>query len=141
MTLDILQKEMISAMKNKDKERKNTISSIIQAIKKFGIDNKCKDNISEEQINAVILKEKKTVQEMIDTCPAEREDLLRGYRARLQIIDEFAPVIITDEGQIFDIVNDLGIELIKANRGEIMKALKGKVDMKKANKIVGEILK
>ena len=141
MTLDILQKEMISAMKNKDKERKDTISVIIQAIKKFGIDNKCKDNISEEQINAVILKEKKTVQEMIDTCPAEREDLLRGYRTRLQIIDEFAPIIITDEGQIFDIVNDLGIELIKANRGEIMKALKGKVDMKKANKIVGEILK
>ena len=141
MTLDILQKEMISAMKNKDKERKDTISAIIQAIKKFGIDNKCKDNISEEQINAVILKEKKTVQEMIDTCPTEREDLLRGYRTRLQIIDEFAPIIITDEGQIFDIVNDLGIELIKANRGEIMKALKGKVDMKKANKIVGKILK
>ena len=141
MTLDILQKEMISAMKNKDKERKNTISAIIQAIKKFSIDNRCKDNISEGQINAVILKEKKTVQEMIDTCPTEREDLLRGYRARLQIIDEFAPIIITDEGQIFDIVNDLGIELIKANRGEIMKALKGKVDMKKANKIVGEILK
>ena len=141
MTLDILQKEMISAMKNRDKERKDTISVIIQAIKKFGIDNKCKDNISEEQINTVILKEKKTVQEMIDTCPTEREDLLRGYRARLQIIDEFAPIIITDEGQIFDIVNDLGIELIKANRGEIMKALKGKVDMTKANKIVGEILK
>lgn len=141
MTLDILQKEMISAMKNKDKERKNTISAIIQAIKKFGIDNKCKDNISEEQINAVILKEKKTVQEMIDTCPTEREDLLRGYRARLQIIDEFAPIIITDEGQIIDIVNNLGIELTKANRGEIMKALKGKADMKVANKVVSGMLK
>ena len=76
MTLEKLQSEMIAAMKNKDKERKETISSIIQAVKKFGIDNMCKDNISEEQIDAVILKEKKTVQEMIDTCPADREELV-----------------------------------------------------------------
>lgn len=141
MTLERLQSEMIAAMKNKDKERKETISGIIQAIKKFGIDNMCKDNVSEEQIDAVILKEKKTVQEMIDTCPTEREDLLRGYRTRLQIIDEFAPVIITKEGQIIDIVNNLGIELTKANRGEIMKALKGKADMKVANKVVSGMLK
>ena len=59
MTLEILQKEMIIAMKNKDKERKDTISSLVQAVKKFGIDNMCKDNITEEQINTVILKEKK----------------------------------------------------------------------------------
>ena len=39
MTLEILQKEMIMAMKNKDKERKDTISSLVQAVKKFGIDN------------------------------------------------------------------------------------------------------
>ena len=80
MTLDFLQKEMIAAMKNKDKERKNTISSLVQAVQKFGIDNKCKDNVTEDQINAVILKEKKTVQEMIDTCPADRVETLEEYK-------------------------------------------------------------
>ena len=39
MTLERLQSEMIAAMKNKDKERKETISGIIQAVKKFGIYN------------------------------------------------------------------------------------------------------
>ena len=59
LTLEILQAEMIAAMKNKDKLRKDTISSLVQAIKKFGIDNKCKDNITNEQLSSVILKEKK----------------------------------------------------------------------------------
>lgn len=141
MTLEKLQAEMISAMKNKDKERKETISSLVQAVKKFGIDNKCKDNISEEQVDAVILKEKKTMQEMIDTCPVEREDLARGYRAKMQVIDEFAPILLTEEGEIIDFVNGLGIDITNANRGAIMKACKGKVDMKIANQIIAKLMK
>ena len=86
MTLEKLQAEMIAAMKSKNKLRKETISSIVQAVKKFGIDNMCKDNITEEQINAVILKEKKTMQEMIDTCPEDREDLSRDYKSKMMII-------------------------------------------------------
>ena len=141
MTLEKLQAEMIAAMKSKNKLRKETISSIIQAVKKFGIDNMCKDNITEEQINAVILKEKKTMQEMIDTCPEDREDLSRDYKSKMMIIDEFAPVLMTSEKEIQDFVNSLDIELTKANRGVIMKALKGKADMKIANQVVSSILK
>ena len=141
MTLEILQKEMIMAMKNRDKERKDTISSLVQAVKKFGIDNMCKDNITEEHVNAVILKEKKTMQEMIDTCPKDREDLSSGYKSKMMIIDEFAPALMTSKNEIQDFVNSLDIELTKANRGIIMKALKGKADMKIANQVVGSILK
>ena len=141
MTLEILQKEMIMAMKNKNKERKDTISSLVQAVKKFGIDNMCKDNMTEEQIDAVILKEKKTMQEMIDTCPEGRDDLSRGYKSKMMIIDEFAPVLMTSESEIQNFVNSLGIELTKANRGTVTKALKGKADMKIANQVVGSMLK
>ena len=141
MTLEKLQAEMIAAMKSKNKLRKETISSIIQAVKKFGIDNMCKDNITEEQINAVILKEKKTMQEMIDTCPEDREDLSRDYKSKMMIIDEFAPTLMTSKNEIQDFVNSLDIELTKANRSIIMKALKGKVDMKIANQVVSSMLK
>ena len=141
MTLEKLQAEMIAAMKSKNKLRKETISSIIQAVKKFGIDNMCKDNITEEQINAVILKEKKTIQEMIDTCPEDREDLSRSYKSKMMIIDEFAPTLMTSKNEIQDFVNSLDIELTKANRSIIMKALKGKVDMKIANQVVSSMLK
>lgn len=140
MTLEILQKEMIAAMKLHNKTRKETISSLIGAIKKVAIDEKCKDNITEELVDKVLLKEKKTVQEMIDTCPADREELVRGYRAKMSIIDEFAPTLMTDEAEIIAYVQGTGIELIKANRGAVMKALKGKADMKVANIAVGKLL-
>ena len=140
LTLEILQAEMITAMKNKDKLRKDTISSLVQAIKKFGIDNKCKDNITNEQLSSVILKEKKTMQEMIDTCPADRTDTLAEFNARMAIINEFAPSLMDNEDAIKTFVQNLGIEPIKSNRGEIMKALKGKADMKIANQVVGQML-
>ena len=131
---------MITAMKNKDKLRKDTISSLVQAIKKFGIDNKCKDNITNEQLSSVILKEKKTMQEMIDTCPADRTDTLAEFNARMAIINEFAPTLMDNEDAIKTFIQNLGIEPIKSNRGEIMKALKGKADMKIANQVVGQML-
>ena len=140
LTLEILQAEMITAMKNKDKLRKDTISSLVQAIKKFGIDNKCKDNITNEQLSSVILKEKKIMQEMIDTCPADRTDTLAEFNARMAIINEFAPSLMDNEDAIKTFVQNLGIEPIKANRGKIMAALKGKADMKIANQVVGQML-
>ena len=140
LTLEFLQAEMIAAMKNKDKLRKDTISSLVQAIKKFEIDNKCKDNITNEQLSSVILKEKKIMQEMIDTCPADRTDTLAEFNARMAIINEFAPSLMDNEDAIKTFVQNLGIEPIKSNRGEIMKALKGKADMKIANQVVGQML-
>ena len=140
LTLEILQAEMITAMKNKDKLRKDTISSLVQAIKKFEIDNKCKDNITNEQLSSVILKEKKMMQEMIDTCPADRTDTLAEFNARMAIINEFAPSLMDNEDTIKTFIQNLGIEPIKSNRGEIMKALKGKADMKIANQVVSKML-
>ena len=149
MKLETLQAEMITAMKNKDKVRKDTLSSLISAVKKAAIDKMCKDNITEELVNEVILKEKKTVQEMIDTCPVERNELLQEYTARFKVIEEFAPVLMTDEEEIKNVIttilSDAQIEAIKANKGQIMKTvmpvLKGKVDMKIANKVLTDIIR
>lgn len=147
MTLETLQSAMIAAMKERNKSRKDSISSLIGAIKKVAIDKNCRDNITEDLVNEVILKEKKTVQEMVDTCPAERTDLLEEYKARLEVITEFAPKLISDEGElkalIESILATLGDEA--NNKGAVMKAvmpqLKGKVDMKVANKVLNEMLK
>lgn len=149
MKLETLQAAMIAAMKNKDKERKDTLSSLVGAIKKAAIDKKCRDNITEDLVDEVILKEKKTVQEMIDTCPGERTDLLKQYTDRLKVIDEFAPVLMTNDEEIKNIISTLllnnQIEAIKTNKGQIMKTvmpvLKGKADMKIVNQVIGEMLK
>ena len=147
MTLEILQKEMIAAMKNKDKVRKDVLSSLIGAIKKAAIDQKCKENITEKLVDEVILKEKKTVQEMIDTCPADREILLLEYKSKMEVINEFAPQLVTDENEIkqmiYRIISSVDIQKSgqKAVMGTVMPRLKGKVDMKVANKVLVEILK
>ena len=73
MTIEELRKDMVAAMKAKDKERKEAISSLVSAAKKAGIDAGCRDDIPESMVDQVILKELKTVKEQIDTCPAARE--------------------------------------------------------------------
>lgn len=61
MQMEQLQKDMIAAMKARDKVRKDAISSLVSAAKKAAIDEGCRDNIPEELVNKVILKEMKSV--------------------------------------------------------------------------------
>lgn len=140
MTLEILQTEMIAAMKAKETLKKEVLSSAIDAIKKATITSTGRIEITEELISQVLLKEVKTLKEMIDTCPASRVELLSQYNEKLAILEKFAPQLITDKSEIEKLIKSLGIELTKANRGAIMKELKGKVDMKLANEVLGGLL-
>lgn len=140
MKIEILHEQMVAAMKVKNKIRKAALSSAIDAINKATITATGRIQITEELVDTVLLKEVKTLKEMIDTCPADRKDLLNEYEQRLETIKEFAPQLITDKSGIENLVKSLGIELTKANRGVIMKELKGKVDMKLANEVLGGLL-
>ena len=148
MKLEILQEEMITAMKNKDKFRKQVISDLIAAVKKAAIDKNCRDNITDEMVNEVLLKCKKTAQEMIDTCPADRVETLKEYEEQMKIISEFAPVLFTDPEVISKMILVKlaleNVEPLKKNKGIVMKTvmpvLKGQVDMSVANKVIGELL-
>lgn len=140
MPLSYLQKEKINAMKNKDVRRKNVLSEIIDTCQKAVITPKGRLELTEQIVNESLIKYQKMVQEMIDTCPSSRTDLLDEYKANMEIVKEYAPKLLTDEKEIWDFIQSLNIELIKTNRGLIMKELKGKADMKIANKILGEKL-
>lgn len=145
MQLETLQREMIAAMKAGNKLRKETISSLIGAVKKTAIDEKCKDNITEELVNKVILKEKKTMQDMIDTCPASREDLLNEYEHKMATILEFVPQMMNEDEIRAEIEAILSSENVDKNVGAVMKAvmpkLKGKAEGKLINKVVTDIIK
>ena len=146
MTLEKLQADMVAAMKDGNKRRKDVLSAAIAAVKKTAIDKRIKDNIVEELVDEVLTKEKKTLKEMIDTCPDDREDLLNDYEHKYMIISEYAPKFITDELQIKQMIVDMldDIELSLKNKGAIMKMvmpeLKGKVDMKVANEVICRLL-
>lgn len=145
MELETLQKAMIAAMKAKDKERKESISSVIQAVKKVAIDEGHRDDISSELVDKVILKELKSVKEQIDTCPDDRTDLKTQYQNRYDVINEFAPELMGAD-EIRNIINEKFADIIATkDKGKIMKAVmpefKGKADGKLINQVITELLK
>ena len=145
MQMEQLQKDMIAAMKAKDKTRKDAISALVSAVKKVAIDEGCRDNIQEELVNRVVLKEIKSVKEQIDTCPAERTDLLEAYQARYDIMQEYAPALMSAEEVKAMILEKFAEVVATKNKGMIMKSvmpeLKGKADGKVINEVVGELCK
>ena len=145
MEIQTLQKDMIAAMKAKDKVRKDAISSLISAVKKVAIDEGCRDDIKAELVDRVILKEMKSVKEQIDTCPAERAELKAEYQARYDIISEYAPKLLSADEVKAILTEKFADVLATKNKGQIMKTvmaeLKGKADGKVINQVVGELCK
>ena len=76
MDFTTLQKAMIDAMKARDKARKDSIAVLVSAAKKLAIDAGCREDIPDEMVDQAILKEIKSIKEQIDTCPADRTELL-----------------------------------------------------------------
>ncbi|MCC8050764.1 MAG: GatB/YqeY domain-containing protein [Lachnospiraceae bacterium] len=143
MDIELLRKDMVAAMKAKDKPRKEAISSLISAVKKVAIDEGCRDDIPEEMVNRVILKEMKTVKEQIDTCPDARADLKAEYQFRYDVISEYAPKLLSAEEVKAILQEKFADVLATKNKGQIMKAvmaeLKGKADGKVINQVVAEL--
>lgn len=148
MTFKELQNEMTKAMKEKNRVRKTVIADMIACAKNMAIEQGCKDNITDEITVAAILKSKKVCQEQIDTCPANRSDILEGYKVCMGYINELAPKMMSEQ-EIYNIVQDaflnIAMKNTPLNKGTLMKAvmprLKGKADGKVISKIVDSVLK
>lgn len=143
MQFEQLQKDMIAAMKARDKVRKDAISVLVSAAKKVAIDEGCREEISEEIVDRVILKEIKSVKEQLDSCPESRTDLLEEYQARYDIFQEYAPKMMSAE-EVESFIRERFAELVEGkNKGMIMKnvmpELKGKAEGAVINQVVAKI--
>lgn len=145
MEIKTLQSDMVAAMKAKDKGRKDAISALVSAVKKAAIDEGCRENIPEALVDRVILKELKTAKEQLDTCPADRTDLLAEYQLRHDVIQEYAPALMSEEEVQAYITEKFAKVVATKNKGQIMKAvmaeLKGKADGKVINQVVAGLCK
>jgi len=146
MTLEYLQNEMKTAMKTNNILRRDVLRGVIAAIQKTAIDER--KEADEAMVDRVLLKEVKTAQEQLNTCPETRVDLRIEYSSRLAILNEYAPQLMTNPEEIKAIalarLAEEDVEPVKALRGQIMKILmphfKGKADMKIVNQVIGEML-
>ena len=148
MTLENLQAARTAAMKAGDMATKNVLSNMIDACQKATIISKGCVEITEQLVDEVLIKYQKTVQEMIDTCPADRTELMEKYTAEMAVVKEYAPQLITDlqtiKDRMFVLVMNTGLVPDKKSKGAIMKLasaeFKGKADMKIVSQAVAEML-
>lgn len=147
LSIEYLTELRNNALKEQNVLTKEALSALIGNIKKAAIDKGCRDNITEELIIEVIRKEQKILKEQIETCPSDRPSLYEEYTFKLHCLNELVPALITDKGQIHDLVIDLckDIEFNIKNKGIIMRTistnLKGKVDMRVVQEVVSELMR
>ena len=144
---DVVRKAMVEAMKAKDKDRKDSLSMLLSALKNAEIDKR--SPLTEDEANAVIKKELKQTKETMDTAPADRTDIIEEARKRMEVYQEFAPADLTVD-QITEIINGVLKELemeapTAKDKGRIMKVLmplvKGKADGKVVNEVLAGMMK
>ena len=141
--LERLQKEMVKALKEGNKFRKLTLSTLISAVKKAGIDAGCRDSIPDEMVIQVLKKERKNLVDTVEKFPDMPVEKKSEYIDQALIIDEFIPIEICDEKQIEDIIKTVakeeGLEISKPNQGKFMKILKA--DYNVNMKVVSNVYK
>ena len=137
--------EMMAALKAKDKPRKEALSLLLSALKAKFIDKRAE--LTEEEENAVILREIKQAQETLDSAPADRTDIIDESRLRIAVYSEFAPRQM-GEDEIREVIRQVLAEMnvekpTAKEKGAIMKNLmprvKGKADGGLVNRLVGEL--
>lgn len=145
MTNEIRTK-MTDALKAGDKDTKQVYSAILNALT-----NKAKEllvtELSPEQEIEVIQKLVKQNKESIDTCPADRTEMLATLNFERNILLLYMPKQMDEaeiEAVIRGVLNDLGIETPTGkDKGRIMKSLmplvKGKADGKLVNEVLARI--
>ena len=77
--IDVVRAAMVEAMKAKDKERKDSLSMLLSALKNAQIDKR-EAPLTEDEENAIVKKEIKQVKETIDT--ARQTALISSKRQR-----------------------------------------------------------
>ena len=141
-----VQQQMIAAMKAKDAERKAALSLLLSALKAKAKDKR--EDLTEEEENAIIQKEIKQTRETMEAAPADRDDIRKECQYQLDVYKEFAPAEMSEE-EIRKLVQSVLDQLeitapTMRDKGPVMKHLmpqvKGKADGKLVNKIVGEML-
>ena len=138
--------QMMAAMKEKNKERKDALSMLLSALKNKAIDKRA--DLTEAEEFEVVKKEMKQTKETMELAPADREDIKKACEVRLSVYQEFAPEELSEDeirAQVKEVLAMLGItEPTAKEKGKIMKELmprvKGKADGGLVNKIVGEML-
>ena len=137
--------EMYLSMKSGDKEKANTLRTLVSKLKDQQI--KLRKNISDEEALKIIrtlVKQRKESAEIYSK--AGREELAEKENFEISILDNYLPKLMSEEDvlslikKIVDEMNAKDLSDIGKVMPLVMKRGKGKVDGKVANRILRSLL-
>ena len=148
---ETIKADMTAALKAGDKLRRLTLADMVATIDKAATSGKKRVEITDAFVDEVMLKYKKTVQEMVDTCPDTEKyaEKKAEYLMKLAIAAEYAPKVIDDSCEIEKLILNFACEnnlvLTKSNKGAIMKVImpflkQNNCDMKVANGVLNKVI-
>jgi uncharacterized protein YqeY len=144
--LEKFKSEIITAMKEKDKVKLNTLRAVKGAMQLEIINNKKEEN--EELLLDVINKQIKMRNDSIEEFKsANRTDLIESYQQEIDILQEYMPTLLTDEELdkiITEAIEKTGAQTPKEMglvMREITPKVKNRCDMKEVtNKIKNKLI-
>ena len=148
MLYEKVSKDMISAMKAKDKDKVSTLRLLKSAIDKYLIDNKMeRHEASDEVVIEVVSKQVKTHRESIEEFKkGNRQDLIDGLNKEIEVLSEYLPEQLTEDElekiieEVFKKVKPTSMKDMGAIMKEIKPLVTGKADMKDVNTKIREKL-
>ena len=138
--IDEIRSAMVAAMKAGEKEKKETLSMLLAALKNKQIDKRA--DLTEEEEIQVIMKEIKQTKETLEMTPADRTDIIEECNRRLTVLEAYAPKMMGEDeikAIIEGVLSELGIEN-PTGKGNIMKHLMPKVKGKADGKLVNDLV-
>ena len=140
--IDEIRSAMVAAMKAGEKEKKETLSMLLAALKNKQIDKRA--DLTEEEEIQVIMKEIKQTKETLEMTPADRTDVIDECNYTIKVLEEYAPKMM-DEAEIETVIKEVLAELEIAeptakDKGKIMKVLMPKVKGKADGKLVNDLV-
>ena len=136
--LEQLKKDLVTAMKEKDKDTLSTLRSVKGAMQLEVINKKLEE--SDELLLDVINKQIKMRKDSISEFEkANRDDLVFSYQKEIDILSKYMPKQLSDDeidaiiDQVFDLVKPTSISDLGKVMKEIMPKVKNKCDMGKLN--------
>ncbi len=140
-----LEKDMIEAMKAKDKDRLTVIRMVKASLKQEQIDHKkeINDDLLIEVVNRQIKMRKDSITEF---AKGDRQDLIAKTEEEIKILMNYLPEQLSPE-EVMKIIDDIFAEVNPEgpkDMGKVMGLaqgkLKGKADMKEVSTIIRERL-
>lgn len=135
-----LREEMKASMKARNNPRVQGIRGLLAAIQ-YEEMQKETDNLSEDQVTAVLKTELKKRKESLEYAEKDnRAEMIAEIKAEIALIESFLPQQLSDQ-DLEKIIVDLKNENPAANMGAIMKSLKEKFSGQYDGKMASDIAK